>query len=158
MTQMNLCPASKFSSRSVRSASLYASGLCGALLMGLGPAAQAFSFEAGEGDQTVTAKVYGYARLNAVYDINEDIGLTTQSGNFSGLDFTGDAAEGFFDADAQQSRLGVEVTHQSGLLVKLETDFRGGNLRLRHAYGEYGSWMVGRNWSNFNSFVGFTST
>jgi hypothetical protein len=45
----------------------------------------------------------------------------------------------------------------------VEGDFRGkggvvGVLRIRHAYGEYKGVMAGRNWSNYNSFVGFIPT
>jgi hypothetical protein len=40
----------------------------------------------------------------------------------------------------------------------VEGDFRGGDLRLRHAYGEYKGVMAGQNWSNYVSFVGFIPT
>tara|TARA_R100001440_G_scaffold53394_4_gene73097 strand:- start:28066 stop:28923 length:858 start_codon:yes stop_codon:yes gene_type:complete len=42
----------------------------------------------------------------------------------------------------------------------IEGDFRGnggGDLRLRHAYGEYKGVLLGQTWSNYNSFVGNTS-
>lgn len=123
-----------------------------AMILGVAGQASAFEFSAGD----VDAEVYGYARLNAVYDIDADIGLTTQSGNFTNV--INDGATGFFDADAQQSRLGLTATHSSGVKVNLETDFRGGSFRLRHAYGEYQNWLAGRTWSNFSSFVGYTPT
>ncbi|PAV26520.1 hypothetical protein CF392_04750 [Tamilnaduibacter salinus] len=124
------------------------------LLMGVAGQAAAFEFQAGD----VNADVYGYARMNAVYDIDQDIGLTTQSGNFTNVDPADAGATGIFDADAQQSRLGVTATHANGVKINLETDFRGGTFRIRHAYGEYENLLIGRTWSNFNSFVGFTST
>ncbi|WP_017431068.1 hypothetical protein [Vreelandella jeotgali] len=43
----------------------------------------------------------------------------------------------------------------------MEGDFRGnggGDLRMRHAYGEYKGFLAGRTWSNYNSFVGSTPT
>lgn len=114
----------------------------------------AVEFSAGD----VAVDVYGFAQLNAVYDIDQDIGITTQSGHFPSLDFDDSGATGHFDADAQQSRLGVTATHANGVKVNLETDFRGGTFRIRHAYGEYGNWLAGRTWSNFTSFVGYTPT
>lgn len=126
-----------------------------AIAMGFaGGQATAVEFEAGD----VMLDVYGYAQLNAVYDINQDIGISTQAGSFPALFDNADGSDGHFDADAEQSRLGVTATHPSGVSVTLEGDFRGGDFRLRHAYGEYGNWMAGRNWSNYTSFVGWTPT
>ena len=60
-----------------------------------------------------------------------------------------------------QSRLGIRTRMANGVMVNVEGDFRGGanggQLRLRHAYGQYGNWLMGRTWSNYNSFVGNTS-
>lgn len=114
----------------------------------------AIEFEAGD----FTVDLYGYARLNAVYDIDQDIGLDTQAGHFPYLFDNDNGAEGHFDADAQQSRLGFVTTHANGLAITLEGDFRGGTFRLLRAFGEYGNWQAGRNWSNYTSFVGWTPT
>ncbi|MDC0662955.1 DcaP family trimeric outer membrane transporter [Marinobacter sp. SS21] len=130
------------------------------LALGLVSQASAFEFQAGD----VNAKVYGYARLNATYDIDEDISTSrgTRSGDFSKVN-TGDAEDsevsGHFGADAFQSRIGVRATTPEGVAVTIEGDFRSfsgspGNLRLRHAYGEYNGVLMGRTWSNFNSFIG----
>lgn len=116
--------------------------------------AAAVEFEAGD----VMLDVYGYAQLNAVYDIDQDIGGDTQAGQFPPIRDNADASEGHFDADAQQSRVGISATHDSGVSVTIEGDFRGGDFRLRHAYGEYGNWLAGRTWSNYTSFVGWTPT
>lgn len=130
-----------------------------AMILGVASQAGAFEFDPG----TVDAEIYGYARLNAVYDIDEDIGVSTQSGSF-GLVNTGDAEDdevtGHFDADAVQTRIGVKVETEQGVKVVVEGDFRGnggGDLRLRHGYGEYKGVLLGQTWSNFNSFVGNTS-
>ncbi|WP_111494429.1 MULTISPECIES: DcaP family trimeric outer membrane transporter [Marinobacter] len=127
----------------------------------LGLAGQASAIELNPG--SIEAELYGYARLNAVYDIDEDIGISTQAGSFDEVN-TGaaedDEVTGHFDADAVQSRLGVKVMTEQGLQVVVEGDFRGnggGDLRLRHAYGEYMGVLLGQTWSNFNSFVGNTS-
>lgn len=129
--------------------------------MVLGLATQASAIELNPG--SIDAELYGYARMNAVYDIDEDIGISTQAGSFDKVN-TGAAEDnevtGHFDADAVQSRLGVKVTTEQGVKVVVEGDFRGnggGDLRLRHAYGEYMGVLLGQTWSNFNSFVGNTS-
>lgn len=134
----------------------------GILILGLANAASAVEIKTDD----AKIDIYGFARLNASYDINEDISKSngTRSGDFSQIN-TGSAedseASGYFGADAVQSRLGVRTTMASGVQVTVEGDFRGGSsggeLRLRHAYGEYGNWLMGRTWSNYNSFVGNTS-
>ncbi|MDG5500779.1 DcaP family trimeric outer membrane transporter [Marinobacter sp. BGYM27] len=130
-----------------------------AMIMGLASQAGAFEVTA----ENVKAEVYGYARMNAVYDIDEDIGASTQSGAFSKVN-TGTAENnevtGVFDADAVQSRIGLRTTVAEDLKMVVEGDFRGnggGDLRLRHAYGEYKGVLLGQTWSNYNSFVGNTS-
>lgn len=130
-----------------------------AMIMGLATQAGAFELNA----ENVKAELYGYARMNAVYDIDEDIGSSTQSGNFGAVN-TGAAGDnevtGFFDADAVQSRIGVRTTISEDLKIVVEGDFRGnggGDLRLRHAYGEYNGVLLGQTWSNYSSFVGNTS-
>ncbi|MFV8572296.1 DcaP family trimeric outer membrane transporter [Marinobacter sp. SBS5] len=134
----------------------------GALLLGTANVASAFEIQTDDAN----VNIYGYARLNASYDINEDISKSTgtRSGDFSQVN-TGSAedgeANGYFGADAVQSRLGVTTTLNNGVKINVEGDFRGGTsggqLRLRHAYGQYKNWIVGRTWSNYNSFVGNTS-
>ncbi|MDK8463143.1 DcaP family trimeric outer membrane transporter [Marinobacter sp. SS13-12] len=109
----------------------------------------------------VEAKIYGYARLNMTYDIDDDRQVSTGAGTFTPS--ANPDVEGHFDANVQQSRIGVNVKHNSGASVTIESDYRGsgsepGSLRIRHAYGEYKGLMAGRNWSNFVSFVGNTPT
>ena len=123
--------------------------------LGLASQAQAFSFSAGD----VDASVYGYARLNMAYDMNEDTGTAGGYGAFPSVNDT-DEAEGHFDASAAQSRIGVKATNADGVTFNVEGDFLGGGqeLRLRHAYGSYNGVLAGQTWSNYNSFVGVTST
>ncbi|TNE83537.1 MAG: hypothetical protein EP339_00175 [Gammaproteobacteria bacterium] len=133
-----------------------------ALAMGVASQASAISFDAGD----AKVDIYGYARLNAVYDIDEQISIAsgTQSGDFSKIN-TGAAEDneptGYFDTDAVQSRIGVRTSLPTGVKVTIEGDFRGGStggvLRLRHAYGQYKNWTLGQTWSNYTSFVGSTS-
>jgi len=120
-----------------------------ALAMGVASHASAISFNAGD----AKVDIYGYARLNAVYDIDESISRATgtQSGDFSRIN-TGAAENnevtGHFDADAVQSRIGVRASLPTGVTVNIEGDFRGGSsggvLRLRHAYGKYKNWLIGQ--------------
>ncbi len=128
-----------------------------AAVLGVAGQAGAVSFTAGDYDMAV----YGYARLNASYDIDSNQALSTRSGSYAGLAGNDDAAEGHFGADAFQSRIGVTTTSPEGVKINVEGDFRGGgggSLRLRHAYGSYMGVLAGQTWSNFTSFVGNTST
>src|SRR5690554_2852530 len=80
-------------------------------VLGLASQAQAFSFSAGD----VDASLYGYARLNASYDMNADISDITRSGTFSAIEDTDE--EGHFGASAAQSRLGLTTVHKSGVKI-----------------------------------------
>ncbi len=126
----------------------------------LGVAGQAHALTLDVNDD-VEAKIYGYARLNMTYDIDDDRQVSTGAGSFSPS--ANPDREGHFDANVQQSRIGLNVMHNSGASVTIESDYRGsgsepGSLRIRHAFGEYQGFMAGRNWSNFVSFVGNTPT
>ena len=126
-----------------------------AALMGVAAQAAAVDFKAGEYDMSV----YGYARYNASYDFDEEVGISTRAGSFDLINTTDtDGATGVFGSDAVQSRIGVTTMTPEGVKINIEGDFRGGTIRLRHAYGEYNGLLAGQTWSNFNSFVGNTST
>lgn len=130
-----------------------------AAVFGMATQAHAFNFSAGD----VDASVYGYARLNMSYDIDENVANSGhRGGNFPTINDSNDV-NGHFGAAASQSRIGVKATHASGVMVNIEGDFMGadysgGALRLRHAYGTYKGVLAGQTWSNYNSFVGSTST
>ena len=55
--------------------------MSGALMMGMANPASSIEFKT----EDATVDIYGYARLNASYDINEDISKNTgtRSGDFS---------------------------------------------------------------------------
>ncbi|QSP95024.1 hypothetical protein LPB19_00950 [Marinobacter salinisoli] len=126
-----------------------------AAALGVAGQAGAVNFSAGEYD----VSVYGYARLNASYDIDEEVGISTRSGAYSAINTSdADLPTGVFAADAVQTRLGVKTTTPEGVNITVEGDFRPGQLRLRHGFGEYKGVLMGQTWSNFNSFVGNTST
>ncbi|MFT6979679.1 MAG: hypothetical protein ACJARK_001177 [Marinobacter psychrophilus] len=129
-------------------------------VLGMAGPASAVSFDAGGWDTSV----YGYARLNASYDIDEDVSSATRSFDYNAINVGAaedNEATGSFGADAFQSRIGVKTTSPEGLTVNIEGDFRGsggGSVRLRHAYGSYKGVLAGQTWSNFTSFVGNTGT
>lgn len=131
-----------------------------ALALGVASQASAVSFQAGD----IQTDIYGFARLNASYDIDEDISHAngTRSGDFSKVN-TGAAEDnevsGDFGADALQSRLGVRTTLPNDVKVIVEGDFRTSTstVRLRHAFGQYKNWLAGQTWSNHTSFSGATS-
>lgn len=110
------------------------------------------------------AKLYGFAELNMIYDVDADLGplLIPQR-----IGLNSDGAEGHFQADANQSRLGLstvtELEDGSELKTVVEGDFfgggpAGGELRLRHAYGEWKGILAGQTWTNFPGFTGIYPT
>ena len=129
-------------------------------VLGMAGPASAVSFDAGGWDTSVN----GYARLNASYDIDEDVSSSTRSFNYNAINVgaaENNEATGSFGADAFQSRIGVKTTSPESVTVNIEGDFRGsggGSVRLRHAYGSYKGILAGQTWSNFTSFVGNTGT
>ena len=133
-----------------------------AAVAAFGMAGQALALDVPTGDWDTS--IFGYARLNAAYDIDEDHTNTAQTGSFDDIN-TGDAEDsevsGHFDADAVQSRIGIKTKTPEGVNILVSGDFRGnggGDLRLRQAYGEYNGVLAGQAWSNYNSFVGNTAT
>lgn len=131
-----------------------------AATLGMAGTANAVSFDAGGWNTSI----YGYARLNASYDIDENVSSSTRSFDYSAINVGAaedNEATGYFGADAVQSRIGVKTTSPEGVTFNIEGDFRGnggGDLRLRHAYGSYNGILAGQTWSNFTSFVGNTPT
>jgi hypothetical protein len=125
-------------------------------VLGMAGPASAVSFDAGGYDTSI----YGYARLNASYDIDENVSNDTSSFDYSKINVGANEkneATGYFGSEATQTRIGIVTTSPEGVEVKVEADFRGG-FRLRHGYGSYKGVLAGQTWSNFTSFVGNTST
>jgi len=61
-----------------------------------------------------------------------------------------------FYADLSLTRLGFEVTRRTrkmgDLFIRIETDFAGSNgYRIRHAYGQLGSVLIGQTWTLFSN-------
>ncbi len=126
----------------------------------------AFSVSASAVDLNVSgtkANLYGYAELNMIYDVDANLGPFLFPENVS-LD-NQDVAEGHFQADAYESRLGLSTVtpmeYGGDLKTVIEGDFfgaGGGDLRLRHAYGEWNGILAGQTWTNFPGFTGIYPT
>ncbi|MGM0987820.1 MAG: DcaP family trimeric outer membrane transporter [Pseudomonadota bacterium] len=128
-----------------------------ALALAVASASHAADFELGD----TTASVYGYAKLDIIYDVDAKLGNSIGHGNIA-LDGE-DSQDGHFDMHAYQSRIGFSTsTPVSGstLETKIEGDFYGknNNFRLRHAYGSWNGILAGQTWTNFYGFVAGTPT
>src|SRR5690554_115915 len=120
--------------------------------------AQAVSFDV---DGT-RVSVGGFAKLDAVYDFDSDLGSSIQ---FPNIALDGELApEGHTNLHAFESRLNVGTVTQTEvgeIRTFVEGDFYGaggGQLRLRHAYGEWNGILAGQTWTNFGGFIGLTPT
>src|SRR5690554_3253390 len=120
--------------------------------------AQAVSFDV---DGT-RVSVGGFAKLDAIYDFDSDLGSSIQ---FPNIALDGERApEGHTNLHAFESRLNVGTVTQTEvgeIRTFVEGDFYGaggGQLRLRHAYGEWNGILAGQTWTNFGGFIGLTPT
>lgn len=143
------------SNHSIRRLTL--SSVSGLMLVAAGTAS-AVDFELGG----TTASLYGYAKLDMIYDVDNDLGNAIGFGSIRLDDVEG--PEGHFHMHAFQSRLGVKTVTPTGrgpVTTVIEGDFYGGgggSLRLRHAYGVWNGILAGQTWTNFASFLGTTPT
>ena len=102
--------------------------------------------------------LYGNAEAHLIHDFRQSSApdvftdLTFQPLNNAG------GQKGKTQFTAETSRLGFETSTPAAdgeLKTKLEVDFYSYGvdhrnlLRLRHAYGEYGGWLIGQTWSTF---------
>nr|WP_298056591.1 DcaP family trimeric outer membrane transporter [uncultured Halomonas sp.] len=130
----------------------------GSLAMAVASASHGVDFEVGD----TKASVYGYAKLDIIYDVDAELGNAIRHGNIA-LDGQ-PSKDGNFDMHAYQSRIGFKtVTPVSGsdLVTQIEGDFYGeggGEFRLRHAYGSWNGILAGQYWTNFYGFVAGTPT
>ncbi|CAN5282826.1 DcaP family trimeric outer membrane transporter [soil metagenome] len=103
-------------------------------------------------------RIYGFAEAHAIHDFRQsnspDIFTdpSFQPSNNAG------GPKGKTRFTVETSRIGFESSTPTGLgtfNTKLEADFYSygsdnrNRLRLRHAYGEYGGWLIGQTWSTF---------
>ncbi|WP_111412485.1 DcaP family trimeric outer membrane transporter [Billgrantia lactosivorans] len=132
-----------------------------ALALAVASAANAFEFEAGD----TTVSVYGYAKLDVIYDVDNEIGEKSVARGDIALDGE-ETSDGHTNLHAAESRIGFSTsTPVSGSTLKttIEGDFYGGTanapeFRLRHAFGEWNGILAGQTWTNFGSFLAGTPT
>ncbi len=138
-----------------KQASLFSAG---ALALAIAGASQAYEIQAGD----TTANIYGYAKLDLIYDVDVELGNTVNRNNIL-LDDQA-APEGHTTLHAYQSRLGFTTATPAGgseLKTTIEGDFfggGGGSFRLRHAFGEWNGLLAGQTWTNFGGFLGMNPT
>jgi len=112
-------------------------------------------------DQKLQLRILGSVRFQATYDnknLNSNISYTTydipvgeNNVRFPNIFF-----------GLEQTRLGFEITRNTqrgNMFVRLETDFAGNNgFRIRHAYGQFGRFLLGQTWSLFTQIVSIPAT
>lgn len=101
-------------------------------------------------------KLYGNVRMDTQYQAEG--GTAARSYNqISSVPLNGvNERSDEFKSTLSATRLGLDFktpTQGKEVTGKLEVDFLGGanfdNLRIRHAYVNYGNWLLGQTWSNF---------
>ncbi len=119
-----------------------------------------------------TVKVYGYAKLDAIYTDTDGGGKFAYTPSAVPLDSEeGAHSDNAFLMHARQTRLGVATstdTPYGKFNTKIEGDFygAGGNevvsnswgFRLRRAYGELGNFLIGQEWSTFIDLAAYPET
>lgn len=106
----------------------------------------------------------GYVKVDFIYDFdyvgNDDEFKT----NTIAIDGTPEAdLGGQSTLNAKETRLNVDFRKPTGLGVMrgfIEGDFygSGGTLRLRHAYGQLGGFLIGQTWSTFTDMAAHPET
>lgn len=130
----------------------------GTLALAVASASHGVDFEVGD----TKASVYGYAKLDIIYDVDADLGNSIGHRNIALDDVP--SQDGNFNMHAYQSRIGFKTaTPVSGsdLITQIEGDYYGsggGSFRLRHAYGSWNGILAGQYWTNFYGFVAGTPT
>lgn len=132
----------------------------GYIAAGFAMNASAFEFDVGKSK----VKIYGYAKLDMIYDVNEDLGAyyIPVRNKLDGED----VPENNFRTHAYESRIGVSTetpTEKGPLKTVFEGDFfadsgESGNFRMRHAYGSWNGWLAGKTYSNFTAGVHYYPT
>ncbi len=100
--------------------------------------------------------LYGNVRMDALYQIEGGAAARLynqiNSVPLQGVNERSDE----FKSTLSATRLGLDFkmpTQGKEATAKIEVDFLGGanfdNLRIRHAYVNYGNWLLGQTWSNF---------
>ena len=108
------------------------------------------------GSKDLEVKVSGYVKVDAIYDLDQDLG---PSFNAAAIDTNQNtSSDASFQMHAKQSRLNVTATKEHVKIV-VEGDFftpegnqlisNSSGFRMRHAYGQVGNFLAGQTWSTF---------
>jgi hypothetical protein len=122
--------------------------------------------------ENTTMKLYGYAKLDAIYTDTDGGGKFAYTPSAVPLDAEQDSlADNSFIMHARQTRLGFATSTDTAygkFNTKIEGDFygSGGNetvsnswgFRLRRAYGELGNLLIGQEWSTFVDLAAYPET
>lgn len=151
----------------------FALSTTGVLALAVASASHAVDFEPIDG---VTVSLGGYAKLDMIYNVNEDLGDVMNVGAVNTGADEDDEVEGSTRFHARQSRFWLNTSSDvqgSELKTRIEADFFGGReangefnqvvsnstqLRLRHAYGSWNGILAGQTWSNFMPLVALPPT
>lgn len=138
----------------------HATLLAGSLALAIASASHAVDFEVGD----TQASVYGYAKLDMIYDVDNELG-DLAARPWITLDDE-PSSDGHFNMHSYETRLGFKTATPMGgskLTTMVEVDWfdggpDGGDLRLRHAFGSWNGITAGKTWTNFGSLLGKTPT
>ncbi len=130
------------------------------LALAIASASHAVDFKVGD----TQASVYGYAKLDMIYDVDNELGDLAARPRI--LIDGQEGSDGHTTMHAYQSRLGFKTATPVGgsnLTTMVEVDWfdnapEGGDLRLRHAFGSWNGITAGKTWTNFGSLLGKTPT
>ncbi|KPQ22475.1 DcaP family trimeric outer membrane transporter [Halomonas sp. HL-93] len=134
-----------------------------ALALAVASASHGYDIEVGDTD----ISIYGYAKLDLIYDVDSDLG--DKSVGYGNIALDGDSSStGHTGIHAAESRIGFSTATPmagSDLKTTIEGDFYGGGadsnaaeFRLRQAFGEWNGILAGQTWTNFASFIPGTPT
>lgn len=124
--------------------------------------AQAYEFEVND----TTVSVYGYARLDMIYDVDAELPPAGANAAIPLDDDPRADITGHTQLHAKQSRIAFATstpTDRGELKTVIEGDFFGGGgdreeFRLRHAYGTWNGITAGQTTSNFGFILGMNRT
>ncbi len=130
------------------------------LALAIASTSHAVDFEVGD----TQASVYGYAKLDMIYDVDNELGDLAARPRI--LIDGQEGSDGHTTMHAYESRLGFKTATPMGgsnLTTIVEVDWfnnapEGGDLRLRHAFGSWNGITAGKTWTNFGSLLGKTPT
>ncbi len=113
-------------------------------------------------DGNMQLRILGSIRLSAFYDMIEMPNKKNFSTYFISTGDDNIRQPNYYNS-LNESRIGFEVKRKVGKRVifgRLEMDFNGNNgqFRIRHAYGQIGSFLFGQTWSLFSNVSSMPAT